>query len=186
MINRPCKLSASHLTFKYLYLSDLSILPNNIPDVLVPPGFFAALFWIALVFYFLGVVSVYVSSIFTFADRFEKYNLRTWAKIVTHVTFLIGMRNLYLLGEGLGLLNSHHLGFAIWLVVLVFYRKAAADFNACLLIQGAQAPALVAHLGNAFFRESIHQRKPFDSIQFVSRSDRTGLRLLRWFICHNA
>jgi hypothetical protein len=56
------------------------------------------------------------------------------------------------------LLNIHRLGFAIWLAAFVFFRKAAADFNVALTLEGGDAPALSAQPGTAFFRKSIHQK----------------------------
>lgn len=76
------------------------MLPSNIPNILLPPAFFTALFWIALWLWALGIVSVYVSSIYVI----KKYNTNVYANIVTHIAFPLGMSDLYLLREVLGLL----------------------------------------------------------------------------------
>jgi hypothetical protein len=76
------------------------VLPNNIPDsILLPPAFFTALFWIALLLWAFGIVSIYVSRVYVV----EKYNTHIYADIVTHITFPIGMSDIYLLREVLGI-----------------------------------------------------------------------------------
>lgn len=83
---------ALSLTSKYLYYSsDLSVLPSNIPDIILPPTFFTALFWAALWLWALGVASIYVSSVY----QVERHNTRAYANIVTHVALPAGMSDLY-------------------------------------------------------------------------------------------
>lgn len=89
---------AFSLTSKYLYYSsDLSLLPSNIPDIILPPTFFTALFWVALLLWALGVASIYVSSVYPI----ERYNIKAYANLVTHVALPVGMTDLYLLREDL-------------------------------------------------------------------------------------
>jgi hypothetical protein len=81
------------------YSSDISVLPNNIPNILLPPAFFTALFWLALLFWAFGIVSIYVSRVYVVT----KYKTHIYAEIVTHITFPIGMSDIYLLKEVFGI-----------------------------------------------------------------------------------
>ena len=156
------------------------MLPNNIPNILLPPAFFTALFWVALWVWALGIVSIYVAKVYVI----KKYNTHIYADMVTLIYFSIGI---YVLKRYLGLLITPLLGLGIWLIAWVFFLKAANDFNACLSLEGPTAPALFAQTGSVFARESIHPKKGFlIRSKSYPRSDWVGLRLLRWFIYHNA
>jgi hypothetical protein len=98
MVKRLCKVSTFRLTSNYSL--DISVLPSNIPDVVLPPAFFTALFWLALWLWLLGIISIYISSIYVI----EKYKLKAYAIIAMHTALPIGMSDLYLQREVLGLL----------------------------------------------------------------------------------
>jgi hypothetical protein len=66
------------------------VLPKNIPNILLPPAFFTALFWVALLVWALGIVSIYVARIYVI----KKYNAHIYADIVTHIFFPIGMSDI--------------------------------------------------------------------------------------------
>jgi hypothetical protein len=66
------------------------VLPKNIPNVILPPAFFTALFWVALLVWALGTVSIYVARIYVI----QKYNAHIYADIGTHVFFPIGMSDI--------------------------------------------------------------------------------------------
>ena len=91
MAKRPCEVSTFHLTFKYLsYLSDFSVLPEDIPDILLPPHFSTPIFWIAALLYFIGILSFFFS-----AGFIEKSYMKGYEKTVMYVTLIIGMSDLY-------------------------------------------------------------------------------------------
>lgn len=74
------------------------MLPSDIPNILLPPTFFTAILLLALVFWALGIISIYVSTIYVIA----KYHIKDYAHIVTNVAFPLGMSDLYLIREVLG------------------------------------------------------------------------------------
>ena len=149
-----CKVFILLLT---LYSSGLDLLPGGIPDGLQPPTFFTALFWLALLLWFFGLLGLFVSSVF----EVQKAETKAYASICAYLFLPFGISDLYLLREVLRLLidHPHYLGFAIWLAVWMFFLKGANDFNACLktlnTVSGS-APALHAQIGNVFARELIN------------------------------
>ena len=97
MINRPCRLLTSRLTFKYLYSSDLSVLPGNAPGLLTAPTASTPVFIaIALSFSILFFLSFTLISLRhkmnpKMAGLLEKPMLQRLSAWVGFFGFLIGM-----------------------------------------------------------------------------------------------
>jgi hypothetical protein len=68
------------------------MLPGGLPDNLKPPPFFTALFWLALWLWFLGMVALFISSVFVI----EKAEVKAYASIVVHLFLPFGISYLYL------------------------------------------------------------------------------------------
>lgn len=75
-------------------------LQDGLSKILLPPHSFTVLFWIALCSWFIGILSIFISSVFSV----ENANVKFWANIVAHLGLLLGMGDLYLPREVFGLL----------------------------------------------------------------------------------
>ena len=79
------------------------MLPSNIPNILLLPHFFRVLFYFALVFWIVGIFSIFASAKLLTIRKVGKFDLNDWTGVLTPSTLLSGMSDLYLLREVLGI-----------------------------------------------------------------------------------
>jgi len=100
-------------------------LPTELQNILLPPHYFAVLFWIAFGLWLLGTFGILISSVYVV----EKHNTKVRASVMAHLALPLGL--------------------AIWLVVWTYFTKSAKDFNSFLKLESSP-PQQFAQIGNTF------------------------------------
>ena len=81
-----------------LYSSDISMipLPTELQNILLPPHYFAVLFWIAFGLWILSIIGILISSVYVV----EKHNTKVRASVMAQLALPSGMSDLYILIQG--------------------------------------------------------------------------------------
>ncbi|KAI0815206.1 hypothetical protein BC629DRAFT_850954 [Irpex lacteus] len=114
---------------------DLTVLPNNAPDLLsaptaTTPVFIAISLALTIIFFFLFTLTAMRSKLGKMGPFFDKPSVQRYTAWIGLFGFMIG--------------------FTAFLVLRMWFGKAVEDFNGAILKGGSSSPQLVANTSNGF------------------------------------